>query len=504
MKIPTAPEILTELLSMQPQPTSKTPANCRGIYGLVDHTGTLRYIGSTSAESESFRKRIHHRHRTGSETHSHYFSRMYNTGRMYRLRNNAATYADGRIAKKLRNDFIAEHCGAVWVPLPDTADIAGLEAQVIALAPPEAVAWNGRTMETYPEPIALVDALIKRLALSPVERAALSRQKARYENSMNGGVETAVEQHAAGAMPPLPHGRFRFFALDVETANHDRGSICQIGVACVRPDDSIETWVTLIDPGTRQWVFTDLHGIDFEMVQGAPTINAVLAVLEPMLNGQTVYQHSGFDRSAIRSACLALARDEPDWDWQNSVSVARSAWPELKGNGGHGLASLKSHLDLSFEHHDAGEDARAAAQVVLLAEKTAAGPKGDTVEAREEVTITATAAVVEVAVTGTVIGRSILTPGNLKNNHFYLRKFLTAFPESAIDASKDVTGNTQMLTVEWSHGVSSITDICGRHKFFRDRSSTRAFFERTGAQPGDIVEVTRIACGRYSLALQRA
>ena len=44
-------------------------------------------------------------------------------------------------------------------------------------------------------------------------------------------------------------------------------------------------------------------------------------------------------------------------------------WPELKGNGGHGLASLKSHLNLQFHHHDGEEDARAAAEIVLLAEK---------------------------------------------------------------------------------------------------------------------------------------
>jgi hypothetical protein len=181
MKTITAQEILSELLAMQPQLTSKTPDDCRGIYGLVDHQGALRYIGSTSAESESFRKRIHHRHRTGSETHSHYFSRMYNTGRMFRLRNDAKTEADGRVAKKLRSAFIAEHCSAVWVALPDAVDIAGLEAQVIALAPREAVAWNGRSAVTYPEPIALVDALIERLALSPVKRAALARQKAQFE-----------------------------------------------------------------------------------------------------------------------------------------------------------------------------------------------------------------------------------------------------------------------------------------------------------------------------------
>ena len=57
-----------------------------------------------------------------------------------------------------------------------------------------------------------------------------------------------------------------------------------------------------------------------------------------------------------------------DLSWSDSVKIARKAWPEFKGNGGHGLANLKQELGLSFQHHDAGEDARAAAQVVLLAE----------------------------------------------------------------------------------------------------------------------------------------
>lgn len=50
------------------------------------------------------------------------------------------------------------------------------------------------------------------------------------------------------------------------------------------------------------------------------------------------------------------------------MTIARTAWPTLKGNGGHGLANLKQHLNLEFQHHDAGEDARAAAMVVLRAE----------------------------------------------------------------------------------------------------------------------------------------
>lgn len=56
------------------------------------------------------------------------------------------------------------------------------------------------------------------------------------------------------------------------------------------------------------------------------------------------------------------------------MTIARTAWPELKGNGGHGLANLKQHLRLEFQHHDAGEDARAAALVVLRAEAEMSKP----------------------------------------------------------------------------------------------------------------------------------
>lgn len=373
MNIPTPAEILEALKVSLPRPTSEAPRDCRGIYGLFDHTGTFRYIGSTSAQNETFYKRIHQRHRTGSETSSHYFSRMYNTGRMWRRRNDPPTKTDGDIAKALRNEFVARHCGCVWVPLPDHANIAELEMQVIALAPPEMVAWNRRGMEVYNEPVDLVDALIAELRLSSLERTALFRQRDRHRGEMPITQSASPKTTAACGLPPLPAGPFRFFALDVETANHNRGSICQVGVACVRPDNSIDTWVTLVNPQTETWQFSYLHGITNAMVQGAPTINAVISALDGILQGQTVYQHSGFDRSAVRAACQHLGREEPAWGWQDSVSVARRAWPELKGNGGHGLGGLKMHLGLHFEHHNAGEDARAAAEIILMAEQGTRG-----------------------------------------------------------------------------------------------------------------------------------
>lgn len=171
--------------------------------------------------------------------------------------------------------------------------------------------------------------------------------------------------------PPFPRGRFRFFALDVETAGREAGSICQIGVACVGRDGRITPWVTDIDPQTGDWSCTRIHGITAARVAGAPLFQQAMAVLAAGLRGQVVYQHSRFDERAMAAACARAGLEAPGWHWRDSVTVARRAWPALRGNGGHGLASLKAHLGLSFTHHDAGEDARAAAEVVLRAEAEA-------------------------------------------------------------------------------------------------------------------------------------
>jgi DNA polymerase-3 subunit epsilon len=159
-------------------------------------------------------------------------------------------------------------------------------------------------------------------------------------------------------------------ALDVETADRRRGSICQIGLAGVRADGTVATWSSYVDPGPSSWSCTFVHGITAETVRGAPPFAALLPLLEAAVGTRLVFQHSCFDRSAIAHACAEAALEPPDWSWRDSVRVARRAWPELKRprGTGHGLASLKRHLGLRFRHHDGEEDARAAAEVVLHAE----------------------------------------------------------------------------------------------------------------------------------------
>ncbi|MBV1886826.1 MAG: exonuclease [Parvibaculaceae bacterium] len=162
---------------------------------------------------------------------------------------------------------------------------------------------------------------------------------------------------------------YRFVALDVETANANCASICQLGLAMVDHDGTIETASFMIDPEVRFVPFNiQLHGIGPDTVGGQPRFIDVIAPLRDFLSRHLLVQHSQFDQKAISAACQRYEQPDLNARWLNSVQVARKAWPQLHGNGGHGLGNLQKVLTLDFQHHDAAEDARAAAQVIWLAE----------------------------------------------------------------------------------------------------------------------------------------
>ena len=162
---------------------------------------------------------------------------------------------------------------------------------------------------------------------------------------------------------------YRFVALDVETANTNCGSICQLGLAMVDHDGAIQTASFMIDPEVQFAPFnTRLHGIGPDTVAGQPRFNDVIEPLRDFLARHLLVQHSQFDQKAISAACQRYDLPNLNARWLNSVRVARKAWPQLRGNGGHGLGNLQKVLRLNFKHHDAAEDSKAAAQVILLAE----------------------------------------------------------------------------------------------------------------------------------------
>ena len=159
-----------------------------------------------------------------------------------------------------------------------------------------------------------------------------------------------------------------FHAIDVETANADRSTICQIGIVHVRDGQIRNRWASLVDP--EDWFDAwniDIHGISAETVEGAPTLPALDSELRARLGASVVVSHTNFDRVAIERAMEKYSLGQPQTTWLDSAKVVRRAWPDRYSRRGYGLASVAKDLGITFRHHDALEDATATAEIVIRA-----------------------------------------------------------------------------------------------------------------------------------------
>ena len=59
----------------------------------------------------------------------------------------------------------------------------------------------------------------------------------------------------------------------------------------------------------------------------------------------------------------------PQIRWLDTGRVARTAWPDRYDGSNWGLKKIATDLGIEFLHHDAGEDARAAAEILLYASR---------------------------------------------------------------------------------------------------------------------------------------
>jgi DNA polymerase-3 subunit epsilon len=158
-----------------------------------------------------------------------------------------------------------------------------------------------------------------------------------------------------------------FVAIDVETANADMASICQIGVARFAAGQLADEWSTLVDPEDDfDGINVGIHGIEPHMVRGQPRLPQIADRLRTLLEGSVAVCHTHFDRLAIARG-LAKYRLAPlATSWLDSARVARRTWKECAWSG-YGLANVCARIGYEFRHHDALEDAKAAGHVLLAA-----------------------------------------------------------------------------------------------------------------------------------------
>ncbi|AZR95122.1 transposase [Bordetella trematum] len=158
-----------------------------------------------------------------------------------------------------------------------------------------------------------------------------------------------------------------FVAIDVETANPNMASICQIGIATFRGGEKVDEWLSLVDPADYfDPVNTRIHGITESAVRGAPSFQSLMAEVRGRLDGAVVVSHTGFDRTALSRAFAISGGVVGDCVWLDSAQVARRAWPAVSRKG-YGLANVAHMLGITFRHHNALADAATAGIILVRA-----------------------------------------------------------------------------------------------------------------------------------------
>lgn len=161
----------------------------------------------------------------------------------------------------------------------------------------------------------------------------------------------------------------KYYVIDVETANPDYSSICQIGLVEISGTQIIDEVRQFIDPCSYFDPFnTSIHGISAGDVIGQPTFAQFIPDLAEMLNDAIVVHHGHFDRTAFNRASQIYETETLSVKWLDSTKIVRRTWPEFSSKG-YGLSNLASFFDYQFEHHDALEDAKFTQFVVSKAIK---------------------------------------------------------------------------------------------------------------------------------------
>lgn len=155
-----------------------------------------------------------------------------------------------------------------------------------------------------------------------------------------------------------------FAAIDFETANYERSSVCSVGVVIVRDGEIVDTFYSLIQPEPNYYNYwcSQVHGLSREDTDDAPIFPNVWAQIEPLIEGLPLVAHNkAFDESCLRAVFQVYQMDYPDYGFFDTLWASRRLLPNLDN---HQLDTAAAACGFQMEnHHHALADAEACAWI---------------------------------------------------------------------------------------------------------------------------------------------
>lgn len=158
-----------------------------------------------------------------------------------------------------------------------------------------------------------------------------------------------------------------FIAIDFETANAKRASLCSVGLVHVRNGEPINTLYSLIRPpsgfDTFEPINMGIHGITPKMVKGEPSFDMFWPKMEKFIGELPLVAHNApFDMGVLRETLKVYGIATKPITYFCTMVLSR----QLLDMVSYRLPYVVEELDLqSFTHHDALADAMAASQIAV-------------------------------------------------------------------------------------------------------------------------------------------
>lgn len=158
-----------------------------------------------------------------------------------------------------------------------------------------------------------------------------------------------------------------FTAIDFETANGFRGSACAIGAVKIRDGKVAQTHYTLLQPPAGYDRFDPrnvaIHGIRPHDVTSAPSFAEHFEQLHEFVADDVLVAHNaGFDIGVIESGLEVSSLPIPRLEFACSLTLSRKNYTLAS----HALPSAAAEAGFQLDnHHNALEDAKASAAIVL-------------------------------------------------------------------------------------------------------------------------------------------
>ncbi len=158
-----------------------------------------------------------------------------------------------------------------------------------------------------------------------------------------------------------------FAAIDFETANGSRTSVCSVGVVIVRNGVVADTFYSLIRPNPNyySWFTTQIHGLTRADTDPAPHFPEVWAEIAPRIEGLPLVAHnSPFDEGCLKAVHELFGLPYPGYTFHCTCRASRRAFGRTLPN--HQLHTVAAHIGFDLaNHHHALADAEACAQIAI-------------------------------------------------------------------------------------------------------------------------------------------